>query len=177
MYGFIEQTVLTHRVKYALDGNYVVKAALLSAKEKDLVTDLTGTTALVYWYLLKKGNNPVGVREVMRALKFSSPSSATYHLEKLMNLGLINKNNMGAYYVVKRVKTGLFQAFIFVKGWMLPKQLIYALTISVFICIYLLLFLPLLNLITVCALIPAIIGCGLFWYEAIGLFRRRPRLP
>ena len=149
----------------------------MTTEERKIVTELTGATALVYWYLLKKGNSSAGVREVMRALKFASPSSATYHLEKLMNLGLINKNNMGAYYVVKRVRIGLFQAFVSIKGWVLPKQLIYALATSVSICIYLLLFMRLLNLTTLCALIPAIIGCGIFWYEAIVLLRRRPRLP
>jgi len=146
----------------------------LTAEKREIITDLTGATALVYWYLLKKGNNPAGVREVMRALKFSSPSSATYHLEKLMNLGLIDKNNMGAYFVVKRVEISLFKAFILVRGHPLPKQLFYALATSLYISVFLFLFLHLLNLTMVIALLPGIIGCIIFWYETIMLWRRKP---
>jgi len=104
-----------------------MKAAVLSTEDRKLITDLTGATALVYWYLLKKGSNSAGVREVMKVLKFSSPSSATYHLEKLMNLGLVDKDNMGAYHVVKRVEIGWFKAFILLRGHAIPKQLFYAL--------------------------------------------------
>jgi hypothetical protein len=152
----------------------VIKAVVLTAKEREIITDLTGATALVYWYLLKKGNNPAGVREVMRALNFSSPSSATYHLEKLMNLGLIDKNSMGAYYVVKHVEISLFKAFIFVRGHALPKQLFYALATSLYISVFLLLFSHLMNLAAVIALLPGIAGCVIFWYETIMLWKRKP---
>ena len=146
----------------------------MTAKEREFVTELTGATALVYWYLLKKGNNPTGVREVMRALKFSSPSSATYHLEKLMNLGLIDKNEMGAYYVVKHVEIGLFKSFIVVKGYTIPKQFFYALATSLYIIIFLLLFSNSMNLAAVIALLPGMIGCGVFWYETIMLWKLKP---
>ena len=48
------------------------------ADEDEILNKLTGNTLLVYWYLLKKGRNSSGVREVQRALGFSSPSSASY---------------------------------------------------------------------------------------------------
>jgi len=147
----------------------------LTAREKETLTDLTGATALVYWYLLKKGNNPAGVREIMRALNFSSPSSATYHLEKLMNLSLIDKNDMGAYYVVKRVEIGLFKSFIIVRGRAIPKQLFYAVATSLYISVFLFLFFHLMDLAAVIALLPGIVGCVIFWYETIVLWRRKPR--
>jgi len=146
----------------------------LTAKEREIIKDLTGATALVYWYLLKKGNRKAGVREVMRALSFSSPSSATYHLEKLMNLGLIDKDSVGAYYVVKRVEIGLFKAFIMVRGHAVPKQLFYALATSLYITMFILLFSNLMNPATVIALLPGIIGCVIFWYETIMLWKRKP---
>lgn len=149
----------------------------MSAKEREIITDLTGATALVYWYLLKKGNNPAGVREIMRALKFSSPSSATYHLEKLMNLGLIEKNSRGAYYVVKQVEIGLFKTFIFLRECAIPKQLFYALATSLYISVFLLLFLHLMTPSMVIALLPGVVGCAIFWYETITLWKRKPRFP
>ncbi|NIM45531.1 MAG: hypothetical protein GTN80_07805, partial [Nitrososphaeria archaeon] len=54
--------------------------------EKDIgkfESELKGKTLLVYWYLIKERGDSVGVREIQRALKFSSPSVASYHLEKL----------------------------------------------------------------------------------------------
>lgn len=175
LYGFIEQNVLTHRVKYVINESYrLIRRVVLTAKERDIITGLTGTTALVYWYLLKKGNNSTGVREIMRKLKFSSPSSATYHLEKLMNLGLIDKNNMGSYYVVKRVEIGLFKAFIIIRGHAIPKQFFYAIATSFYISVFLFFFSHLMNLATAIALLPGIVGCVIFWYETIMLWKRMP---
>jgi|GEM_PF-1549055 transcriptional regulator, ArsR family len=47
--------------------------------------ELKGKTPQVYLYMLKR-NEPVGVREVQRDLDFSSPSVASYHLDKLISL-------------------------------------------------------------------------------------------
>jgi predicted DNA-binding transcriptional regulator len=43
---------------------------------------LHGKTLLVYRFIITK-NEPVGVREIQRKLKFSSPSLAQYHIDKL----------------------------------------------------------------------------------------------
>ncbi len=47
---------------------------------------LKGNTLRVYWHLLKTPNGTVGARETQRALKFSSPALAVYHLDKLEEL-------------------------------------------------------------------------------------------
>lgn len=143
-------------------------------EERELISKLTGTTTLVYWYLLKKGK-PAGTREVMRALKFSSPSTATHHLEKLRRLGLVEKNPVGSYRVVRLVKTGLFETFLFVRGYAIPKQFVYALLLSSSIALYMLFFFELLTLVTLIVLLPAIIGCAILWYETVFLWKRRPR--
>ena len=52
---------------------------------------LKGKTLKVYWYMLQQPNRSVGVREIQRALRFSSPSVALHHLEKLEDLGLVQK--------------------------------------------------------------------------------------
>lgn len=51
--------------------------------------ELKGKTMLVYMHLLRLDRPSVGVREVQRALGFSSPSVAAYHLNKLRDLGLV----------------------------------------------------------------------------------------
>jgi DNA-binding transcriptional ArsR family regulator len=56
---------------------------------------LKGKTQEVY-RLIIKSNQPIGVREIQRNLKFSSPSLVHYHLEKLKNEGLV-KEEVGGY--------------------------------------------------------------------------------
>ena len=68
---------------------------LLNANnENDLEYALRGKAWKVYWFLLKIGH-PVSVREVQRALHFSSPSIANHHLEQLRELGLVQKQEIG----------------------------------------------------------------------------------
>ena len=47
----------------------------------------------------------MGVRQVQRSLAFSSPALASYHLDKLVTLGLVDKKD-GEYTLVKEVKGG-----------------------------------------------------------------------
>ncbi|MEM3640861.1 MAG: helix-turn-helix domain-containing protein [Candidatus Bathyarchaeia archaeon] len=56
--------------------------------------DLNATTFKVYVYLVKAGK-PSGPRDVMRGADLSSPSVAYRHLQKLVNLGLVQKNKYG----------------------------------------------------------------------------------
>jgi predicted transcriptional regulator len=78
--------------------------------ETELEYALRGKAWKVYWFLLKTGS-PVGVREVQRALHFSSPSIAFHHLEQLRELGLVEKQEVGGHYLlVGQVKIGVLRA-------------------------------------------------------------------
>ena len=58
--------------------------------------ELSGTTLNVYLHVVKKGK-PVGPRDVMKALNLSSHSVAYRHLQKLEDLGYLQKNDYGEY--------------------------------------------------------------------------------
>ena len=58
--------------------------------------ELEGITLDVYLYVVKKGD-PVGPRDVMKAMMLSSPSVAYRHLQKLEDLGYLKKNEYGEY--------------------------------------------------------------------------------
>jgi len=60
--------------------------------------ELEGITLNVYLYVAKKGK-PVGPREVMKGASLSSPSVAYRHLQKLEDLGDLQKNEYGEYTV------------------------------------------------------------------------------
>ena len=62
---------------------------------------LEGNTLNVYAYAVKEGR-PVGPRDVMRSANLSSPSVAYRQLQKLENLGLMEKNQYGEYVVKEK---------------------------------------------------------------------------
>lgn len=142
--------------------------------EERILSELTGNTLLVYWYLLKKGQDSSGVREVQRTLGFSSPSSASYQLEKLRELGLVSKDRSGNYQVSRVIKAGVISAFIFFGGHAFPKYLIYASATSIMILLFITLFIHALSPMIVAALLPGTLAAAIFWYETLKVWRHRP---
>jgi len=63
--------------------------------------ELQGITLSVYLHVVRK-DKPVGPRDVMKAAQLSSPSVAYRHLQKLEELGLLQKNEYGEYLVKKK---------------------------------------------------------------------------
>jgi len=80
---------------------------------------LKGTTMRVYRYIYKAGN-AVRVNEIQRALKLSSPSVAHYHLNKLLQFGLIREEADG--YVIDKV---VFENVIKFRRLSIPFQTAY----------------------------------------------------
>lgn len=142
--------------------------------ERKVLSELTGNTLHVYWYLFKKKQDPTGVREVQRALGFSSSSSADYHLQKLMEMGLIDKDTFGNYRIKKAVKAGFMNSFLFVGGLAFPKHLLYSISTSAMIVVFLLLFAEVLSPIVFAALSPGILAAAIFWYETLIVWKRMP---
>jgi DNA-binding transcriptional ArsR family regulator len=81
---------------------------------------LKGTTLEVYRFLLKN-SKPVGIRELQRALKLSSPSVATYHLSKLEDAGLLRREG-GSFTVAKYV----LENTVKISRFLVPRYLFYA---------------------------------------------------
>ena len=64
--------------------------------------ELNATTFQTYVYLVKVGK-PVGPRDLMRGANLSSPSVAYRNLQKLMDLGLVVKDEYGNYVVKEKI--------------------------------------------------------------------------
>jgi len=78
------------------------KCASTVAKTEDAEDQLNVTAFHTYVYLVKAGK-PVGPREVMRGADLTSPSVAYRNLQKLMDLGLVLKDEYGNYVVKEKV--------------------------------------------------------------------------
>ncbi|MFX1505854.1 MAG: ArsR family transcriptional regulator [Promethearchaeota archaeon] len=84
---------------------------------------LQGKTMKIYWFLLTHGES--GIREIKRDLKISSPSTVSYHMNKLVDAGLASKSATDKYTVEETVKTGIFGLFIKIGTHMIPRMLFY----------------------------------------------------
>lgn len=86
-------------------------------------TELEGTTFNVYSYVLKE-SKPVGPRDVMRGANLSSPSVAYRHLQKLEELGLLEKNEKGRYIIKEKAK---ISGYLWVGKTLVPRLIFYSL--------------------------------------------------
>ena len=97
---------------------------------------LHGKTLLVYRFIITQ-NGPVGVREIQRKLKFSSPSLAHYHIDKLKNEGLI-KEETGGYIADKVILKNLIRF----RNMLIPRFFFYFLVFTLGFIVELTLLLP-----------------------------------
>jgi DNA-binding transcriptional ArsR family regulator len=147
---------------------------LKEGNETEFEYALRGKAWKVYWFLLKTGN-PVGVREVQRALRFSSPSIAFHHLEQLKELGLVQKEEVGGHYsLVGEVKIGVLRHYVKLGKLLFPRFFFYALFSTVFYVSYLLLLVQSFTRDNLFIISFGAIVCGIFWYEAYRVWMMRP---
>ncbi|HDQ06419.1 MAG TPA: hypothetical protein ENN36_06840 [Candidatus Bathyarchaeota archaeon] len=85
--------------------------------------ELEGTTFTVYSFVIKE-NKPVGPRDVMRGANLSSPSVAYRHLQKLEDLGLLEKNEEGRYVVKEKAK---ISGYLWIGRTLVPRLIFYSL--------------------------------------------------
>ena len=77
---------------------------------------------------------PQGVREIWRALSLSSPSLAQYHINKLVELALIEPSPDGKYQVNEIERIDALRNFVLLRGRLIPRLTFYgALLIGIFL--------------------------------------------
>jgi hypothetical protein len=140
--------------------------------EENIESALKGNTLRVYWFLLQSPNGVVGARETQRALKFSSPALAVYHLDKLIELGLADKTN-GEYHLVKAVNVGVLKQFVRFGAFMLPRHFLYATMFTTLLIFYLVQFKHV-DFYSIFALVLGLLATGIMWYETIKAWRQKP---
>jgi hypothetical protein len=135
---------------------------------------LKGKTLLVYWYLLQQPSHTVGVREVQRALGFSSPSIAIHHLEKLHDLELVHKKGTGEYVLKEEIKIGILRFFTRIGRFLVPRYLFYSVLFSTMLTAYLTLCVLSQIAPSFYAVMFGLIASIAFWFETIRLWRAKP---
>jgi len=144
--------------------------------DKDVPLDyaLRGKTWKVYWLLLKSGK-PMSVRQVQRALRFSSPSVAQHHLERLCDLGLVKRKNVGGlYFLVSEVKIGVLRYFVKLGRTLFPRYFFYAVFSTTFYIIYLTFLMQSLTRENLFIIFFGAIVSIIFWYETVRVWMLKP---
>jgi len=151
-----------------------VHSLLSGDEESKLDFELRGKAWKVYWLLLKRGC-PLSVREVQRALRFSSPSVAQHHLERLRELGLVQKQTAGGcYFLVEEVKIGVLRHFVKLGRLLFPRYFFYAVFSTTLYIIYLAIFMQDFSQESLfIALFGAVVSI-IFWYEAFRIWSLKP---
>lgn len=126
-------------------------------------------TFRVYLYLLKKKR--ARTREVQRDLGFSSPHLATHHLEKLVKVGLAEKEDFHFRVVPKSF--GVLRLFLVLGKWIVPKTFFLA-VIFLTMTIGFLILLPQHPYFLI-ALLLSIIGLVISGYLTLQFYRLLPR--
>ena len=135
---------------------------------------LKGKTLRVYWYLLRATNHSAGVREIQRSLRFSSPSIAFHHLDKLQTLGLVTKKATGDYVLTEEVKVGLLRFFTRIGRFLVPRYLFYSVWLSTMLVTYVILYGSTGSVHNFFALTFGLLGCAVLWFETFKLWREKP---
>jgi hypothetical protein len=140
--------------------------------DENVVADLKGNTLRVYWSLLQHPNNSGGPRQIQRELGFKSPALAVYHLDKLIELGLVDNFN-GEYRVIEIVDVGVLKQFMKFGSFMIPRYVTYATMISI-LFVFFLTQLREITFYSLFALIFGTLSTAIFWYETLRVWRSRP---
>ena len=140
--------------------------------ENAIDPELRGNTLRVYWHMLTN-NESVGVREIQRALNMSSPSVASHHLTKLVNLDLVEQLSDNTYKVKQVVKVGVLRNFIGFRGRFLPRYAFVAMFFTSYTLAYFVLisFSPPNIYDRYIALAIGVIGALFAWWESFRLWK------
>lgn len=140
---------------------------------EDVRSKLKGTTLRVYWHLLRSGK-PTTIRRLQRELGFSSPSVASYHLEKLMDMDLVEKDVRGDYKLQKTVSLEAMSSFVRISHLMIPRYIFYTTFFFTLLIVFIVGYASSLSIQGVFALVFGVSGLVITGYETWRQWRLKP---
>jgi hypothetical protein len=139
---------------------------------------LQGKTLQVYWYIFT--HNQAGIREIQKALNFTSSGTVSYQVTKLLNAGVIFKDESeGKYTINKEIKIGVLKFFIRIGNRMFPRIALYLIVYILGFTIFLLLavisgYRFVWNPLNIFLLLLLIIGIIIFVVESFRIWKLNP---
>jgi len=111
------------------------------------------------------------LRDVQRALGFSSPSLASYHLGKLVAAGYASQDEHGRYVAIQDAANEILEGYTKLGGFVVPQLFFFAILFTIVVGFFA--FMALVYQ----AYIPLLVGASVamvmvFWYEVARVWRR-----
>lgn len=128
-------------------------------------TNISATTWNVYLYILTS-REPIGVRDVWRELKLSTPSLAQYHVNKLLELDMITQTRQGKYVASEEKRVEALRSFVLLYGKLIPRLVFYGALIAGILAFYLIAWPIEWNFRDLTVIAIAVIGIVAFFFEA-----------
>jgi hypothetical protein len=141
-----------------------------ATERNDAEYALRGKTLAVYMYMIRR-KEAEGISEVQHALGFSSPSIAAHHLDKLLRLGVVSKDEFGRYHLERKIDVSVLQAFVSVGSLFLPRFAFYAGFFLIISIAYILFNINYLDFFAVVGTVGAVV---VFFYESWRSWRKKP---
>jgi len=133
-------------------------------KRKNQVSFAT-TTWNVYLHILTS-RDPIGVRDVWRELKFSSPSLAQYHINRLLELGMIVQTREGKYVASEEKRVETLRSFVLLYGKLVPRLVFYGALVAGILAFYIIFWPMEWNFRDLTVIVVAGVSITAFFFEA-----------
>jgi len=169
-----DNSTIEKKSQEQIDTQKSLKTSKIEKEElnrNQIVKKLNGRTLMVYFVLLNK--NSIGVRELQRNLELSSPSVARYHLDKLVELKLVENRN-GVYFLIQKADLPVLTSWILIGRQLLPKILFFAVFSTILLLGYFLFVYSFWNKDALFVVLFAGLIIFYSWFEVFNQFRHRP---
>ena len=131
--------------------------------------EIRGNTLRTYLHVLKHG--PCELRDVQRGLELSSPSLASYHLNRLIRSEYVRRDETGRYVATKDATSDLLTGYWKMGATIVPQSLFFAFLFTILVVFFGLV--ALFSADYVVYLFAVSIGCiGIMWYQTARLWRK-----
>lgn len=141
-----------------------------ASKDRPLIMDMGSTTWRVLVALISL-REFIGPRELARHMDLSSPSVALYHLEKLMELNLLEKSRHGEYRIHPKADIGFLDNFLFMRQKIVPRTLFYAVFFTGIFIFYMSTVRFSFEIHNVFAIVLGTLGCTFLWAEVYRIWQ------
>ena len=131
--------------------------------------EITGNALRVYLYLIKHG--PCELRDVQRGADLSTPSLASYHLNRLIEASYVKQDGEGKYAAVMEATSDILSGYSKIGTTIVPQLLFFTVlfTIITVFFSYQALSIPSFTVYLIAAALAMVL---LLWYETIRLWRK-----
>ena len=132
--------------------------------------NISTVTWNVYLHILTS-REPVGVREVWRELKFSSPSLAQYHINRLLEFGMVSQTSEGKYVASEEKRVETLKGFFLLYGRLVPRLVFYGALVAGILAFYVIARPIEWNFRDLTVIVAALISIFAFFFEAYTQYR------